>query len=522
MTAPPGVSIIVPFLDEERFLEDAVESVFAQSYDSWELLLVDDGSSDASTEIAREYAARRAARVSYLRHDGGVNRGMSASRNLALRHASGEYVSFLDADDVWVERKLEEQLELLQSDTDAAMILGAAEWWYSWTGRNEDAGRDHVWSPFGEGRLDGVRALTSLLRNPAPTTTISLVRREAAVRVGGFEEGFRGMHEDQAFFAKVCLASPVIASNRCWYRWRQHPDSCCAASAEAGAWTWQRRRFYGWLTYMLRRANVDDRELWRELAEEPVEVGSAAGGGGRRRRHRLARVSRFGRRRPVPPVGRVDLGDLRRTEPISREWGFDRGRPIDRYYIEAFLARRAEDIHGRVLEIGDDTYTRRFGGHRVALADVLNSREHPGATIVADLASADHVPNDAFDCVVVTQTLQLIFDVGAAIRTVHRILKPGGVVLATVPGITHIGDSAWGSQWQWSFTTHSVATLFEEAFGTGNVEVGAHGNVLAAIAFLEGLAAEELRPTELDVTDPAYEVLITARAMKAASRTSAR
>jgi len=207
-----------------------------------------------------------------------------------------------------------------------------------------------------------------------------------------------------------------------------------------------------------------------------------------------------------PPVGFVRFGSLRRLQPISRVFGFDRGLCIDRYYIEDFLSWYAEDIQGHVLEIGEDTYTRRFGGEGVVRSDVLHVQEgNPKATVVADLTCADSIPTDAFDCIIFTQTLQFIYDVRAAIRHLHRILKPGGVLLATFPGISQISRYDM-DRW--------ARMLFEEVFPPGNVTVRAYGNVLAAVAFLNGLSAEELRRQELDYHDPDYELIITVRAVK--------
>ena len=212
----------------------------------------------------------------------------------------------------------------------------------------------------------------------------------------------------------------------------------------------------------------------------------------------------------------VRWGTLRRLTPVSRVFGFDRGLCIDRYYIENFLARHADDIRGRVLEIGDDAYTRRFGEERVTRSDVLHVAEgNPKATIVADLTCADHIPTDAFNCIIFTQTLLFIYDVRTALRHLHRILKPGGVLLATFPGISQISRydmERWGDYWR--FTDASARRLFSDVFGPENVTVETCGNVLVACAFLHGLAAQELNPEELDYHDPDYQVLITVRAVK--------
>jgi SAM-dependent methyltransferase len=217
----------------------------------------------------------------------------------------------------------------------------------------------------------------------------------------------------------------------------------------------------------------------------------------------------------IPPVGQVRFGSLRRLTPISSIFGFDRGRPIDRYYIENFLARHSGDLQGRVLEIEEDTYIRKYGGSRVKISDVLHVEEgNPQATLVGDLTRADHIPSDAFDCIIFTQTLQLIFDTRSAIQTLYRILKPGGVLLATFPGISQIEkDYEWGD-WYWAFTTMSARLLFEKAFPAADVEVEAYGNVLVAVSFLHGLAVEELSQEEFDYHDPNYEFLITVRAVK--------
>jgi SAM-dependent methyltransferase len=223
------------------------------------------------------------------------------------------------------------------------------------------------------------------------------------------------------------------------------------------------------------------------------------------------------RLRGKPAINGVDFGELRRLRPISRAFGTDRGQAIDRYYVERFLDANRSDIRGRVLEIGDHTYTRRFGDDRVTHSDVLHVHDrNPQATIVGTLEDAPHIPDASFDCIILTQVLQLIFDAAAAMRTLSRILAPGGVLLVTVPGISQVAvDSEWGDTWYWAFTTRSVERLLRAHVSADHVDIAVHGNVLAACAFLHGLAARELSPEELTAVDPEYQVLITARAVKA-------
>jgi hypothetical protein len=220
-----------------------------------------------------------------------------------------------------------------------------------------------------------------------------------------------------------------------------------------------------------------------------------------------------------PPVGKIDWSTLRRTTPVSRWFGCDRGTPLDRYYIEQFLQSNARNVHGRALEIAEDTYTRRFGGERIVSCDVLHAVPgNPAATIVADLCDAPALETAAYDCIVITQTLQMIFDLRSALHTLHRILKPGGALLATVPGISQISRSdmnQWGDFWR--FTDASAQRLFSDAFPGGNVGLSIFGNVLVASAFLHGLAYEDLTQAEVDVHDPDYQMIIGICAVKAAA-----
>jgi glycosyltransferase involved in cell wall biosynthesis len=547
LSGGPFVSVVVPFWNARAFIEEAVASVLAQTYHCWELLLVDDGSSDGSTDLAKRYVESFPRRVRYFEHGRHQNRGVAASRNLGLRHASGRYIAFLDADDVWFPNKLARQVAILESESGAAMVCGPSEFWYSWTGRPEDAARDYVKdlriAPGGVVQPPTL-LISSLTRGTfvANPSTI-MIRREVLERIGGFEESFIGAvqtFEDDAFLAKVQLSETVFVAAECWSRYRRHENSLLSIMTTTGKTRAGRLFYLTWLERYLAQQGVeagDIREalrgaLWPYRHPFRYAIRNATGLLTFRNAKGLLKQSaqrivpapvrrrlqaHWGRRRHGPPLGAVDFGSLRRVTPVGRLLGRDRGLPIDRYYIERFLAANADRIRGRVLEIDDDRYTRTFGGDRVTRRDVLHV--HPGnprATIVADLTWADdRIPSDRFDCIILTQTLPFIYDVHAVVNTLHRILRAGGVVLATVGGITQISRrdmERWGHYW--SFTTLSARWLFEEAFPAANVRIDSFGNVLAATAFLHGLAAEELRPPELDYRDPDYEFLITVIAEK--------
>jgi hypothetical protein len=211
----------------------------------------------------------------------------------------------------------------------------------------------------------------------------------------------------------------------------------------------------------------------------------------------------------------VDFGDFGRLTPFSDCWGFDRGKPVDRAYIEEFLAENTDLIKGAVLEVGEPVYTRMFGGGRVDTSEVLAREARSGVTYTGDLEGFNALPADRFDCAIVTQTFQFIYDVSAAVRTLHRALRPGGALLTTVPGITRMGDSAYpDSPFFWGFTSASIARVVGDVFGETNVIVSFYGNILTATGFLYGLSASELALHDLAHRDPVYPVIVAARAVK--------
>ena len=262
------VSVVVNFLNASRFLEEAIASVHAQTYRTWELLLVDDGSTDASTEIARRHAARDPERLRYLEQPGHENRGASAARNLGIANARGELIAFLDADDVWLPSRLDRGVELLRRHPAADMVYGESEYWRSWEGERAaypDRVQPHGFSadrvvPAPELL---VRYLTHRAAVPCPT---SMTFRTRAVRKsGGFIESFRGMHDDQAFLARFCLYHDVYVAHECWDRYRQHDASLCATAAQRGEVAKAREVYLTWLHEFLAEQGTRGTRVWDAL-----------------------------------------------------------------------------------------------------------------------------------------------------------------------------------------------------------------------------------------------------------------
>ena len=273
MEAEPLVSVVTTFLDGQRFIREAIESVLSQSYENWELVLVDDGSTDRSSEVAREYANTYPSRIRYLEHAGHRNLGIPVSRNLGARHSQGAYVAFLDCDDVWLPEKLREQVRIMETHPDAEMVFGRPLHWRSWNAR-PGAPPDSIpplWTT--PDALVHPPALLSLSyplgSGSSPCPSDLLVRRECFRRIGGFAEEFVGVYglfEDQAFYAKVFSIGAVFTADRCWTKYRFHDDSVMARLYRAGYHDHVRRYYLRWLERHLRFSGNRDPDVHRAVA----------------------------------------------------------------------------------------------------------------------------------------------------------------------------------------------------------------------------------------------------------------
>lgn len=530
MSDRPFVSAIVIFLNENRFIQEAVESILAQTYDHWELLLVDDGSTDESRNIALRYAEQYPDKVRYLEHHAHENRGMSASRNLGIREAKGEYIAFLDADDAWLPNKLEHQVGILESQPDAGMVVGPTQWWYSWTHNPRDRPRDYIQDVGVQPNmlLQPPGLLTRFLRMPemSPCTCSALMRRKIVEQAGGFEETFRGLYEDQAFFAKVSLAAPVFVTSQCSARYRQHAFSNCSATQTQHSAA--RLAFLRWLAdYVTKQYNVG---WWRTLRTgfwpcrypklDRIYQWARCGLPGKVWRSAVRFRSRW---LSLPLVRNLRCLRFRRLKPVGngRQWG----TPIVRHYWDRYLQEHRADIRGIALEIGTTCTIRQLGEHALAYADAIDVSAHsPEITVVADLSRADNVPSDRYDCFINQFTMHLIYDAQAALYHSIRVLKPGGILLINFSCVDYYFscglDMGTGEPMfvYHSFTPIQVENMLRSLdLRADNYTIDVNGNLFTRIAYQMNMPAEELTRRELEYTDPGHPLLICARVVKPAS-----
>jgi len=538
------VSILIPTHNRVALLKRTLQSLLALEIPAGiavEIIVIANACTDATADVSREVQGAENCRIRVVDEP---RPGLNRARTRGVAAASSELIAFLD-DDVWVEAGWLDALLSAARNLPAQVFAGRVtlEW---------ETGRPAWASPDVE-RLLSINDLGGETKELAGSNQLVganfAIRRSVFEKVGGFQPGLDRCGTDLLSGGESELVWRALsAGNRLFYV----PAMAVRHWVPAARATVKHLKA---LAFGRGRSRVAlDRKGSREhvLASARLGIAQAVLGGiraaqgslGRQPARRVAgvllsqrglgavfallQVSEAGSARawarrarswlPVSTRRRwIRWGSLRRVMPVSRRFGFDRGRPIDRYYIEGFLSKRAADVRGRVLEIGDNTYTQRFGRWHVTQSDVLHAADgNPKATIVADLAAAPHIPSNLFDCVICTQTLPYIYDAKAAVSTLARVLKPGGVLLVTLPGIFHISRhdmDRWGDFWR--FTSLSAQRLFEEAFEPSAVTVESYGNVLTAVALLQGLAVEDLQAKEIEYRDPDYEVTIALRAVKA-------
>lgn len=532
----PLVSLVMcVWRSRQDWLMQAVRSALGQRGCRTELIVVDDGSPEPVAGLLRSVGDPRL-RIIRIPHG-----GLSRARNAGIAAARGDLLRFIDDDDVLDADSTARLLQLTNGD-DRVIAYGATM--FCDANLRPQCKRGS--------RLRGSAVTACLLGGFDVRIQAVLFPRRIVDAAGGWDPEIP-VCQDWDFTLRALEHGRVQGDGRVALFYRRHPGSNSSDMAAVWRGAHQVTRSYLTRHPEARGTRLEARvqamldvhkagwdtgggpwksgRFWRAVLIDPRAAIPALkrhlpGAVRRALRavavwtltppvHRWLRDRRRGREY-APPPGWVRFGALRRVTPLSRAFGRDRGNPVDRYYIERFLAACAADIRGQVLEVGGDSYTRRFGADRVTHSEVVDiNADNPKVTIVADLTRAGEIPANAYDCVILTQTLQFIYDVRAALTTLYNALRPDGVLLATCGGISQI--SRWDADrtgHYWNFTTASLRRLFEEVFPPTAVRVDAYGNVLSSVALLHGMASEELRRTELEYRDRDYELVITVRAVK--------
>lgn len=535
----PLVTVIIPCYNQGKYLGDAIRSVQRQTYSNIEVIVVDDGSTDNTRMVAES-----SPEVKYIYQS---NQGLSAARNTGIVRSKGLFLVFLDADDVLYESAVEVNVTYLLQNPSWAFVSGGHdktdEWLYP---------------------LDDRDAITKVPENPyLELLRGNYIGMHAAVmyrcRVFDkfqFDTSLKAC-EDYDLYFKVARTYPVGGHLQKIAAYRQHDSNMSAdylkmlsnvlqvherqrphlrnaeelAGWKEGVRVW--KRYYANLIYRKNFVAIESDGNWARWSEMLLMARIIPG----KFRDYVLKKTRHGilwrvkrmlpdpllkklhqvgvYRKYTPPPGKIEPGDFNRVTPFSTDFGFDRGGAIDRFYIESFLRENQDHVRGKVLEIGDNAYTLKFGGDKVLRSDILHIDHHnTRATYIGDITDIPEIPSATFDCIILTQTLHLIYDFTSALKTCYRILKPGGCLLLTVPGISHIDRGPWKDYWLWSFTDTSVKRLMTETFNGSEVSVKTYGNVYVAAAFLYGMGLPEFRRDFLFHHDASYQVIITAAAIK--------
>ncbi|WP_332732924.1 glycosyltransferase [Flavihumibacter sp.] len=522
MSAFPKVSIVITTFNNYHFIGTAIRSALEQDYKNIEIIVVDDGSTDQTKDLVDSFSG-----VTYIFQS---NQGLSAARNAGLQYAGGEFICFLDADDWLYYNAISLNAMFLLDDPDLAFVAGAHTIYYEFTGVFVDVIKqpgNNMYNELLGGNFIGMHA--------------TVLYRSDILREFIFDTALPNC-EDYDVYLRIARKHPIRHHKTIIAAYRKHQENMSGDNIamlngiqevlgrqkyflknedEVKAYVkgieFNRRYYSEQMASRLKTIHYSKWEI-RESKEYYFlkkyfpEIGKELSSYifKQKKFSVMRNIKRifFGRKQESNEM--IALKNLP-LKPVSTQFGYDRGGPIDRYYIETFLAENSFCIHGNILEIGDNYYTMRFGGDRVKTSDVLHVDDtNPAATVIGDLSDLPNVADNTYNAIVLTQTLHLIYDFKRALDTCYRILKPGGSLLVTVPGISHIAQDEWGKYWQWSFTSRSLSRALEDSFINNKPVMKTYGNVFIASAFIYGFGLPEIKPEQLNYHDDHYQVIISA------------
>ena len=549
----PLISIIIPCFNQAEFLAEAIESVTQQTYRNFEIIVVDDGSSDNTKEVVSDFSD-----VRYIRHH---NRGLAGARNTGIWASKGDYLIFLDADDKLLPKALESGLNCFYSHRDCAFVFGQHAYL-----KSDGKSFEEMQTSLSEYNLflsrlrenkDRYRSL--LYGNYIGMHASVMYRRHVFQYVKGFDLSLDAA-EDYELFFRITRNYPVYYHDNVVAEYRRHSKSM-TRNAELmlrsvmTVLRSQKKYIKDDKNYMdAYRAGINfwieyyGHDLIQQVKTQLFMIGEkirALRGivtliiyaPGWLSLYVIKYMMRCFKRSlkslctifssvfvqkiigfppNIAPLGHVQFGDLRRLTPIGDKSSGRQRNAIYHYYTERFLGNNSSKIQGSVLEAGGYRYAERYGKNSVSKVDLLllKGTSVPGGENIVTLDDADRIPSHTYDCIILPQTLQYTYEIKATIFTLHRILKHGGVLLSTVSGISRNIKVDHDANRLWSFTALSAYKLFAEVFPRSHISVSCYGNVMTATALMQGLTAEELNSGQLNFNDPLYQVVIAIRAVK--------
>ncbi|MCS4436601.1 glycosyltransferase [Aquiflexum gelatinilyticum] len=529
------VSVVIPCFNHGKFLAESINSVLDQTYSPIEIIVVNDGSTDNTKEVAGAFPM-----VKYVYQE---NQGLSAARNAGIKNSEGEFLVFLDADDLLLKDAIDFNQRLLLDDISLAFVSGG---YNLETADYEIIPKQRI--------IDTNNAYLLLLERNYIEMHGTVMYRRWVFEEFLFDTSLKAC-EDYDLYLKIARNHPVAHHSKILTVYRMHGNNMSgnpklmldsvlevlrrqkkvlkskeeAESLKRGIEFFEKYYVNKLIKKVKTSGNSVDkpslRMLWkynkkfsvkifiRKIINRIITIPWVEDNVPDSLKKRFFRLGFY--KNYFPPVTKVDFGDLYRVKPFSKEFGDDRGGAIDRYYVEKFLAKNSQSIYGKVLEVADNAYTLGFGREKVTFSEILDiESNNPKATLVADLRNAPHIPNDTYDCIILTQMLHFVYEYQDVINTCYRILKPGGILLLTVPGISPIDYDDWEHYWHWSFTKRVIEKILSEIFDKNKIEVSSYGNVFSAASFLFGVGLPEVKKDMLDYNDPHVQVIVSAKAKK--------
>ena len=529
--ASPAISLIVMAIGPERVVARAIDTAIRQTAPSIELIVVHDRDDDAALVRLSGYLDGRPAALVPAR---GMSPG--AARNAGVRRSTCGCLLVIDGSEALEPEHASRALQALETEPEAAFAAASGGALFGIVSTS---------SPDQERPSTGLGASPSTALGTSPSTALgtspstppridasslvggawsvgpAVIRRRVFDETGGFDETLPALVDWDFLLCLIDAGKTGLRISGPGSRYADD-DVRLRESLAAQHYLPAMRRIFArhqpTFEGLMRVALVERDRAVKALWDHERALLT-------RREATLANLnSTLDQISDIRPelarhgLRTLDFSDLRRTSPVSRNWGSERGRPVDRHYIHRFLTDHAGDVRGQVLEMLDAELTTTYGGDRVERSDILDI--DPGnarATVIADLRVAEQLPAEAYDCFILTQTLHLIDDMQAALRTAYRLLKPGGVLLVTLPCASMVAVEYGPKGDHWRVTEAGARALFERVFHPADLSIRAHGNVLTIAAFLYGLCCDDLDPGEFAVDDPAYPLLITVRAQKPAA-----